>query len=97
MAKEYRTPAILSEQASEMTADEARAYRKARYQAPAPAPLSEQQKREAFRIFWAQAKSQYGQPKNLEQVLWLHLKSTKQDEPSKFEAGVAHFGLKKIK
>jgi len=95
MAKEYRTPALQSEQ--EMTIAEARAYRAARYTAPGPAPLSEQEKREAFRIYWAQAKSQYGQPKNLEEVLWLHLKSTKQDEPSKFEAGVAHFGLKKIK
>jgi len=94
MAKENTEAKQKSE---DMTLAEARAYRASLYKAPESAPLSEQEKREAFRIYWAQAKSQYGQPKNLEEVLWLHLKSTKQDEPSKFEAGVAHFGLKKIK
>lgn len=90
MAKETKT------EAKDMTIAEARAYRASRYTAPAAAPMSEQEKREAFRLYWAQEKQKYGQPKNLEEVLWLHLQSTKLDEPSKFEAGLSHFGLKKI-
>lgn len=82
--------------AKEMSLAEAKAYRAKLYK-PEAVVLSEQEKREAFRIYWAQEKSQYGQPKNLEEVLWLHLKSSKQDQPSQFEAGIAHFGLKKIK
>ena len=80
----------------EMTLEEAKAYRAAMY-IPKEAKLTEQQKREQFRIFWAQEKRKYGKTKELEEIVWLHLKSSKMDEPSQFEAGIAHFGLKKIK
>lgn len=80
----------------EMSIEEARAYR-ASLAKPAEPALSEEQKREQFRLFWAQEKHKYGKSKDLESVLWLHLKATQMDEPAKFESGIAHFGLKKIR
>lgn len=79
----------------EMTLEEARAYRAARHAAKAPS-LSEEQKKEQFRLFWALEKTKYGRPKELEEILWLHLKAIKHDAPEKFEAGLKHFGLKKV-
>jgi hypothetical protein len=60
-------------------------------------PMTETQKREAFRLFWAQNKAKFGQPKNLENILWLHLQAIKMDTPDKFEAGLKNFGLKEVK
>lgn len=93
MAKERKATPM---EDKEMTLEEAKAYRAAMY-IPKEAKLTEQQKREQFRIFWAQEKRKYGKTKELEEIVWLHLKSSKMDEPSQFEAGIAHFGLKKIK
>jgi hypothetical protein len=78
------------------SAIEARARRAAAFK-PAARALSESQKRESFRLFWTRNKKKYGKAKNLEGIIWLHLKSVKMDEPEKFEAGLSHFGLKKIK
>lgn len=80
----------------QMTLEEARAYRASLHK-PNIKALSESEKREQFRLFWAQEKSKYGKSKDLEQILWVHLKSAKFDEPSKFEEGLKHFGLKKVK
>lgn len=79
----------------EMTLAEARAYRAALHK-PVIAELSLEQKREEFRKFWAQNRAKYNKSRDLEQVLWLHLKAVKMESPDKFEAGLAHFGLKKI-
>lgn len=79
----------------EMTLEEARAYRASLYKAPV-IKLSEQEKRNSFKLFWAQSRKKYGRPKSLEEILWVHLKGTGNDEPEKFEAGIKHFGLKKI-
>ena len=96
MAKENKMIKMDAEQpAQEMTLEEAKAYRAAQY-VPQEKKLSEQQKREQFRLFWARSKRHYGKAKDLEEILWLHLKSSKMDEPSQFESGLAHFGLKKI-
>lgn len=81
--------------ALEMTIAEARAYRASLYK-PTVTILSDSEKREQFRIFWASEKYKYGKPKSLEQVLWLHLKASKFDDPEKFEDGLKHFGLKKV-
>jgi hypothetical protein len=83
------------EQSQEMTMEEARAYRASLYKAE-EVELTDAQKRDEFRKFWAQQKYKYGKSKDLEPILWAHLKATKQDDPAKFEDGVAHFGLKKI-
>lgn len=83
-------------ESGEMTLEQARAYRASLYR-PTPVVLSDEDKREHFRIFWASAKSKYGRPKELESAIWLHLKSAKMDSPEQFEAGLAHFGLKKIR
>lgn len=77
----------------EMTLEEARAYRASLHRETL-ASLSDEQKREQFRLFWAQEKQKYGRPKELEQVLWLHLKASKHDDPENFEKGLLHFGLK---
>jgi hypothetical protein len=84
------------EQQEEMTLEEAKAARAAKHKASPPI-LADHQKRESFRVYWAQERNKFGKPKNLEEVLWIHLKATKQDSPEQFEAGLKHFGLKKVK
>lgn len=91
MAKENKK----EQKAEEMSAAEARKLRAAQHK-PAKRSLSDEEKKEAFRLFWAQQKYKYGKSKNLEEILWLHLKAVKMDEPEKFEDGIAHFGLKKL-
>jgi hypothetical protein len=94
LAKKERIEQMKNEQ--EMTAEEAKAFRASLYR-PEVVKLTEKQKREQFRLFWAKSKRKYGKTKNLEEIIWLHLKSSKMDEPEQFEVGIAHFGLKKIK
>jgi hypothetical protein len=93
MAKEKRIQQMENKQ--DMTLEEAKEYRASLY-VPPVVKLTDQQKREAFRVFWAQAKRKYGKAKDLESIIWLHLKSSKMDDPSQFEAGLSHFGLKKV-
>ena len=93
MAKNKEQPVREDEQ---MSLEEARAYRASLYK-PSERPLQEHEKKEAFRIFWASNRRQYGKGKNLESILWTHLKAVKLDEPSKFEEGLKHFGLKKVR
>lgn len=80
----------------EMSLAEARELRKAAAKAQ-PKALSEQEKREMFRLYWAQEKSKYGKSKDFEQILWLHLKAMKMDAPEQFETGIKHFGLTKVR
>lgn len=96
MAKEnkYRKEEI-AESAQEMTLAQARAYRASLYKQET-VQLTDTQKRDEFRKFWAQQKYKYGKSKDLEPILWAHLKATHYDEPAKFEDGIAHFGLKKL-
>lgn len=84
------------EKKSEMTLDEAKAYR-ASLATNEPKKLDDHEKREQFRLFWATNKYKYGKAKDLEPILWVHLKAAKLDDPENFEAGLAHFGLKKIR
>jgi len=80
----------------EMTLEESKAYRASLHKTTEKV-LSDDEKKEQFRLFWAKEKYKYGKAKSLEPILWMHLKATKQDDPSKFEAGLQHFGLKKVK
>lgn len=80
----------------EMSLEEAKAYRASLHK-PEIQKLTEEEKRDLFRIFWAQEKYKYGKAKDLEQILWVHLKASKLNEPEQFDAGLAHFGLKKIR
>jgi len=80
----------------EMTLAESRAYRASLHKPQAPS-LTEEQKREEFRKFWASNKKKYGEAKNLEKALWLHLKTIKMDSPHQFSEGMKHFGLVKNK
>jgi len=85
----------------DMTLEEARAYRASLYNPEQEAALNDKQKREAFRIFWAQQKKNYPASKginasDMENVLWLHLKAIKLDEPKDFSKGLQNFGLKRL-
>jgi hypothetical protein len=51
--------------------------------------------KESFKAWWAAKKKEYKRPKELEEILWAHLKATGNSTPDKFETGVEHFGLKK--
>lgn len=83
-------------ESKEMSLEEAKAYRASLYK-PSAKSLSDQEKREKFRLFWATEKYKYGKSKDLEQILWVHLKASKLDDPEKFEAGLKHFGLQKVR
>lgn len=83
------------EQIEEMTTEEAKAARAAKH-AAIPKKPTDQEQREAFRIFWAQEKSKYGKDRKLEPVLWVHLKAIGMASPDKFNAGIQHFGLKQV-
>lgn len=87
---------IEKETSKEMSLEEAKAYRASLYK-PTKKTLSDQEKREQFRLYWAQEKYKYGKSKNLEQIVWMHLKASKLDDPEKFEAGLKHFGLQKVR
>lgn len=92
MAKEKARQEIKSE----MSLEEARAYR-ASLATNQEKDLKPSDKREAFKIFWAKEKKSYKKAEKLEEILWLHLKSMKMDNPEKFSEGLAHFGLRKCK
>jgi hypothetical protein len=80
----------------EMTLEESKAYRASLY-IPAVKALTEKQKRQEFKLFWAKEKKKYKNGRALEEIVWLYLKTTKQDDPASFEKGLASFGVKKIK
>lgn len=79
----------------EMTTEEAIAFR-ASLCKDNKKLMTSKQKREAFKIFWAQAKKKYGMTNKLEEILWLHLVSTKNDNPENFAKGLDNFGIKKV-
>ncbi len=87
---------MASQEVKEMSLQEAKAYRASLYKEQ-PRKLDDHEKRELFRLFWAENKYKYGKAKDLEDVLWLHLKASKLDDPENFDNGLAHFGLKKIR
>lgn len=91
MAKKQAQPQNL-----DMTLEEARAFRASLAKPAADRPLSQKQKRDAFKIYWTQNKKKYGMTGKLEHILWLHLVSTNNDEPANFEAGLKNFGIKKV-
>lgn len=80
----------------DMSLAEAKAYRASLHKETTK-KLDDHEKREQFRIFWAENKYKYGKAKDLEPILWEHLKAAKLEDPENFEAGVTHFGLKKIR
>lgn len=92
MAKKPLQP---KQELPEMSLEEAKAYR-ASLAKPFQKPLSQKQKRDAFKVFWTQNKRKYGLTGKLEHVLWLHLVSTNNDDPANFEAGLKNFGIKKV-
>jgi hypothetical protein len=93
MAKAKAQPASTEAQ---MTMEEAKAFRASLYK-PVPKMMTEAQKREAFRIFWAANKKKYGRAKSIEKALWLHLKAMGMHSPEHFAQGLQNFGLKKVK
>jgi ribosome biogenesis protein Nip4 len=51
--------------------------------------------RESFREYWAVNKKSFNQSKEVEEVVWAHLKAIEHDQPELFEIGVGHFGFNK--
>ena len=84
------------EESQDMSLEEAKAYRASLYREPVKT-VTQEEKRELFRLFWAQEKKSYGKKKDLESILWMHLMESGFAEPEKFKDGLSHFGLKKIK
>lgn len=70
---------------------EYRASRQSNFEAPA----SSENVREQFSAYWAIAKKEYKRSKDMEDILWAHLKAAGFDKPELFEEGLEHFGLKK--
>lgn len=97
MAKNKRDEEIVFEKKEEMSLEEARAYRASLAPPKVEIPLSESQRREEFRKYWAQKKSWFGKGKEIEPIIWTHLKAIGMDHPEKFEDGLKHFGLEKVK
>jgi len=56
---------------------------------------SDKKIRHDFSLWWASNRKAYNRPKDLESVLWAHLKSVGHDKPELFQKGIEHFGLKK--
>jgi len=83
------------EKRQDMSLEEAKAYRASLYKEES-AKLSEQDKREQFRIYWTENRNKFGKGKDLEEILWVHLIATGLDDPKNFDKGLAHFGLKEI-
>jgi hypothetical protein len=79
-----------------MSLEEAKAYRASLHK-PQKLILSEVERKNRFKLFWAQNRKKFGRNKDLEPILWIHLKATGHDQPEKFEDGMAHFGLKRIR
>ena len=57
-------------------------------------PKKESEHREDFRIYFAKLSRKLNLDKYLEEVLWLHLKATKNDRKELFDDGIKHFGYK---
>jgi hypothetical protein len=92
MAKKQQPPKM----EVSMSAEEAKAFRATLATGPAIKPLTQKQKRDAFKVYWTQNKKKYGMTGKLEEVLWLHLVATKNDSPENFDAGLKNFGIKKV-
>jgi hypothetical protein len=50
-----------------------------------------------FQEWWASNRKSYDRSKDLEEIIWPHLKAIGCNSPEKFEEGVSHFGLRKLK
>lgn len=92
MAKEKKTQSAA--QAVEMSLEEAKAFRASLHK-PVKKVLSDEQKREAFRIWWAGHKKTYTTSRQIEKAIWLHLCSIGMNNPEDFEDGLFNFGYKK--
>lgn len=49
--------------------------------------------RDKFSEFWAQNRKKFDRPRELEDVIWAHLKASGHDKPELFTKGLTHFGL----
>jgi hypothetical protein len=87
-----KTTEEIVREALEKEQTEFRSARQSNFEAPAD---SQQDARAAFSAFWAMAKKDYKRTKDLEDILWAHLKASGHDKPELFEKGLEHFGLKK--
>jgi hypothetical protein len=61
--------------------------------------FTEKELRTKFEEYWNLNKAKFTEKssKELEEVLWFHLKSSGYSSPEKFEEGIVHFGYKPVK
>jgi hypothetical protein len=57
--------------------------------------MTEQEKKEIFKSYWARSRKLFNKEKEIEEILWAHLKAIGCDSEDSFEEGIANFGLKK--
>lgn len=57
--------------------------------------MTEQEKKETFKAYWARSRKMFDKEKEIEEVLWAHLKAIGCDSEELFDEGIANFGLKK--
>jgi len=85
----------VSEASNEEKTERAKARRQALHKAKI-STLDVKDAREAFRKYWLVNKKAYGREKDIEEILWIHLKSVSCIQPDQFEDGITEFGLKKL-
>lgn len=57
-------------------------------------PLREEELKEKFRQYFVKLSRKHDLDKSMENILWLHLKAVKCNQPEKFADGIKNFGLK---
>lgn len=57
-------------------------------------PLRDDEVRKQFKSYFVKLKKNLKLESSLENILWLHLKSTGNDKPELFEKGVRNFGYR---
>lgn len=76
--------------------DNARELKMALIKARQKVNKKDEEIRVKFQEYWAQNKTNYSCPKDVEPIIWAHLKAAGYDSPEKFEAGIKNFGFEKI-
>jgi len=94
--KQNKTNEDVVKEAFELDAAQARKKRLEYYEALRASEDKEdiRNHRDEFKKFWSEKRTEYKRSKELEDIIWLHLKAIGKTKPEEFEEGIRHFGLK---
>ena len=56
--------------------------------------IDETDQRKAFKKYFLKTSKKYNIRKDLEDIIWIHLKTIKKDSEELFDQGLKHFGIK---